>query len=174
MGHSLLPPGTSPPRPSHNHKFSLALHFPDALLFPPFLFLLRSLLHFQISPILILSRSLSKNRREQRASRRIDVLCSAAPSHQPGEFNKLWSSQHPRLLLSERAFSELCVNKAKSKLAARTKITGNCSSVALFNFQKERNPGQHHTQGKLESPHPIMSAIFQNFTSKRAAAISCF
>lgn len=79
------------------------------------------------------------------------MVCSALapPLHQPGECNKLPNSQHGRLLLRERAFSELCVNKAKFKLAATTKITGNCSSVVLFNFQKERNPGQPHSQGKL-------------------------
>lgn len=36
--------------------------------------------------------------------------------------------------LHERSFSKFCVNKAKFKLAAPTEVTGNCTSVAFFNF----------------------------------------
>lgn len=48
-------------------------------LFPHFLFLLTYLLHSQISLVLILSHSLSKNRREQWASRKMVVLGFGIP-----------------------------------------------------------------------------------------------
>lgn len=79
-----------------------------------------SIPYSQISSFFILSLFLSKYKSEHRE----DGCAQPHPISQV-DLKSYEAVNHPRLPLGGRVFSEPCVNKAKFKLAAVTKITGN-------------------------------------------------